>query len=686
MLKKLFATLVAVLLACGLSLSFASPATAAVAGGGGGHHSGGGGDGSWGDGGSWGDHDDDGDDGDDEGDDGGPSTPPAPSSTTLYGVGLYVYKKVDTSQPASWANSGPQRLLISDVDNTSKDANPWYASLDAALLPTDVCGPGWGVQQDKVKFTGSFSYPATITPPTDNIGWPPIYAAQHQELSTLVTVPPCSPPPPPPASCIATSQVSYGYDAATNSGVITVPTVQGSTGTLCSPFWVTATSWKYLGSSTWIQKLDQVQKLGPISASGSYPYAAAVTCGQGDIYASFSADDPTLSPTPYLSGPDDPFDEHFLHEMGFSGPSPTYMTTELGCNTLTAVPTSAPPSCTAAGGYSLPPVEHVSWLRDGVGVAAGDYTAATGSSVTITAVADESWVLPGGTQDATTHTWSQSWTFSFPAATDCAQAQLTGEITAQCVNDVPMLHYSVTLVDPDHQSTDDTAVMTLGDGTNSYAYPTLGTLADGETLTGDLLWPGATVDGSGHATGWPGWEFDGTTWQPTTGNFAWSRAGVLTATITVNPELVASVSYPPGDPSCNPGPPKDPRTLAQFPTNAQLAQQCTTDGRGILTLGQVDGVSFFEDVNYFVDGAPATASTVYLAPGSHRVTVTVKDPSDGLIGPTAWQIDVTGTGTCGDLTTLALTGVDSGYLAALAALLLAAGASIAVIRRVRPEA
>ena len=77
---------------------------------------------------------------------------------------------------------------------------------------------------------------------------------------------------------------------------------------------------------------------------------------------------------------------------------------------------------------------------------------------------------------------------------------------------------------------------------------------------------------------------------------------------------------------------------------------------------------------------------MYLAPGSHRVTVTVKDPSDGLIGPTAWQVDVTGTGTCGDLTTLALTGVDSGYLAALAALLLAAGASIAVIRRVRPEA
>jgi LPXTG-motif cell wall-anchored protein len=47
---------------------------------------------------------------------------------------------------------------------------------------------------------------------------------------------------------------------------------------------------------------------------------------------------------------------------------------------------------------------------------------------------------------------------------------------------------------------------------------------------------------------------------------------------------------------------------------------------------------------------------------------------------------VTGTGVCGELTTLALTGVESGYLAVIAGLLIAAGASIVVIRRVRPGA
>jgi hypothetical protein len=607
-------------------------------------------------------------------------------------VALYVYKKVDPKRSASWENSGPQRLLISDVDNTSADSNRWYTSIDASLLPADVCGSGWGVQQDKVSFTGSFAFPVTITPPHDNIGWPPLYQAVHQELSSLVNVPACSPPPPPPpaATCIANSSVSYTYDATTNSGVITVPAPAGSTGTLCTPFWVTATSWKYLGSSTWIQKLDQVQKLGKISTPGSYPYAAAVTCGQGDIYASFRGDDATLDPTPYLSGPDNPFDEHFLHEMGFTGPTPTYMNTQPGCNEVTAVPTSAPPSCTTQGGYSLPTVDHVRWLRDGTPVPAGDYTATAGSSVTITAIADESWVLPGGTQDPTTHEWSRSWTFSYAAPTGCASAQLVGSITAQCVNDVPILAYSVTLVDPDHVSTDDTAVLSLSDGTNTYAFdPALGTIHDGETLTGTRIWPGATVDGDGNATGWPGWEFTGTTWQETTGNFAWTRGDTLTATITVNPEVIASVTYPPGDPNCiprPPQPPQDPPTLGLFPTNAELAQQCTTDGRGVLTLGMVSGVSFFDDVNYFIDGVPAAGATVYLNPGTYEVTVTTKNASDGLDGPTAWEVEVTGAGVCGELTTLALTGFDAGYLAALAALLVAAGASIVVIRRVRPEA
>lgn|GEM_PF-3108395 len=491
-------------------------------------------------------------------------------------------------------------------------------------------------------------------------------------------------------SCIPSSSVSYSYDRTTNSGVITVPAKSGSTGELCSPFWVTAASWKYLGDGTWAQKLENVHKLGKIATPGSYAFSAPVTCGQGDVYASFREDAATLDPTPYLYGPDNPFDEHFLHEMGFSGPKPTYVNSTLGCNEVVAAPVITQPNCTDDGSYSLPAVDHVRWLRDGVTIAAGDYSAPNGTSVTITAIADETWVLAGGTQDPKTNEWSRSWTFHFEGAGVCAAAQLIGSITAQCLNDVPILSYSVTLIDPSNQSTGDEAVLTLSDGSNSYVFdPALGTIHDGETLTGSRIWPGASVDADGNATGWPGWELDGTTWVETTGNYGWARGDGLTATISVNPDIVASVTYPPGDPNCitrPPLPPLDPPTLGLFPTNAQLAQQCTSDGRGVLTLGLVDGVSFFDDVNYFIDGAPATSATVYLNPGSYQVTVTTKNASDGLDGPTAWQVDVTGTGVCGDLTTLALTGFDAGYLAALAALLLAAGASIVVIRRVRTEA
>ncbi|QEO09091.1 hypothetical protein [Protaetiibacter larvae] len=905
-----------------------------------------------------------------------PTTQPAVSA---YGVGLYVYKKLDAGKPASWGNSGPQRLVLQDVDNPSKAANGYWTVIDAAALPSDVCGSGWAVQQDKVQISGDFAFPPTITPPVDNIGWPPIYDAKHQELSSLVTVPACAgaeasvsvlpasctaperlvlgtavhavwgavdrsagpgdyhvtataesgysfaggatsksfvgtlagalpssnPACGTPASCIPTSSVSYSYDPATNSGVITVPSPANSTGKLCQSFWVTAASWKYLGTNTWAQKVDQVQKLGEISTPGSYPYGIGVVCGQGDIYASYNPNAKTLDPGPYLYGPSNPFTENFLHEMGFSGPTPTYTTTGVGCNTVSAEPSSTPPSCSAPGQYTLPEVEHVSWKVNGVDVEPGVYTVTAGGSVTVVATADESWVLPSGAQDAATHQWSFSWTLSFPAPENCRQATLTGGVAAVCENDVPMILYWVTLTDPDHQSTGNTATLSLSRGADSYSFPALGTIVDGQTLSGSLMWVGASaadVDGDGVAegTGWPGWEFVDGAWQETPGNYGWTRDGV-TATISVNPHVSVELQYPPGNPECVPGPrevtptlssvnpdcaanvggsftlpeiegivwkvdgvvtapgsypgggtgtklvtaeldqsggavvfapnaqtswrldftapsscltldgstatgvcdadspwilytitlndpygqasdrtaelimsdgvdnverialgtlgpsgvlsgkvlwpgahvdpvtgaadgwpgweqvdgewvttpgnfawtrgiteatlsvnpsmtvalsypdatpscvtdpPHDPPTLGVFPTNAVLAEQCDA-GRGVLTLGQVDGVSFFEDVNYFVDGVAATSSTVLLAPGSHDVTVRTKLPTDGLDGPSAWRVVVTGGQVCGELTTLALTGADGLWVAALAGLFLAAGVVIVVASRVR---
>lgn len=128
--------------------------------------------------------------------------------------------------------------------------------------------------------------------------------------------------------CIPTNLVTYTYDAKTNSGVITVPKVDGSTGELCDDFFVTATSWKFVNKTGWPQSLDQTQFLGPISKTGTYPYKADVACGQGDIYASF-----TEQPTPpaVLNGASNPWPEHFLHEMGFKGPKPTHTVQDAKC-------------------------------------------------------------------------------------------------------------------------------------------------------------------------------------------------------------------------------------------------------------------------------------------------------------------------------------------------------------------
>ena len=133
----------------------------------------------------------------------------------------------------------------------------------------------------------------------------------------------CTPPP-----CLTKDAVSYTYSSATNSGVITVTAMDGHSNTLCSPFWVTAASWTFDGNSTWPQTLDLWNPANSgtkIDSVGTYPYGAEVGCGQGDIYATFSAPG-VIKPSPeILNGPNNPYSEHFLHQMGFTGPNPTYM-------------------------------------------------------------------------------------------------------------------------------------------------------------------------------------------------------------------------------------------------------------------------------------------------------------------------------------------------------------------------
>lgn len=110
--------------------------------------------------------------------------PPLEPPVAVYEVAFYVYPKLDPTVPAAWSNSGVQDLIVS-VPGTD-----WFTSFPGEL-PAYVCGPGWGVQQDKVTHDGTFVWPESIEYPVDNIGWPPLYDAQHTDLEMYIEVPEC---------------------------------------------------------------------------------------------------------------------------------------------------------------------------------------------------------------------------------------------------------------------------------------------------------------------------------------------------------------------------------------------------------------------------------------------------------------------------------------------------------------
>jgi hypothetical protein len=143
--------------------------------------------------------------------------------------------------------------------------------------------------------------------------------------------------------------------------------------------------------------------------------------------------------------------------------------------------------------------------------------------------------------------------------------------TGVCEKDAPWIFYDVVLVDPDEQATDLDAELVITGGSESVSIP-LGTLTD-NSLSGQVLWPGASVDDQGNATGWPGWAYENGQWVETSGNYAWTR-GAITATIVVNPELVVPLSYPAATPNCANGP------LISGETPAEAAALPATGGLG----------------------------------------------------------------------------------------------------------
>lgn len=254
-------------------------------------------------------------------------------------------------------------------------------------------------------------------------------------------------------------------------------------------------------------------------------------------------------------------------------------------------------------------------------------------------------------------------------------------MASECDTDVPYIIFDVALDDPQGRYTGDgTVTLVFADDVNELRLD-LGTLNSSGEIAGRIMWPGASVDEDGVASGWPGWELiDGEWVNVGDGNFGWTRS-LDKATIEINPELIVDLSYPPATPDCLVDPPFEFPTLPLVEPNVTTTQ-ATCAASGTYTLSNTEGVQ------WVVDGENANAGTYTAAPGSNVSIEAIALDGFGFAPETQteWELEFAAAPTnCDDvdLPTLALTGA-SGMLGSvgIAALLITlTGIGVVATRR-----
>ena len=99
---------------------------------------------------------------------------------------------------------------------------------------------------------------------------------------------------------------------------------------------------------------------------------------------------------------------------------------------------------------------------------------------------------------------------------------------SQCIGSVPYINYTVNAVDSDDVLGDAPVSLFITDGTNNVTLA-LGTLVN-DQLSGSVLWPGASADGSTAPLNW--------------------TLGSISAELRVNPTLTVALAYPQPAASC----------------------------------------------------------------------------------------------------------------------------------------
>lgn len=389
--------------------------------------------------------------------------------------------------------------------------------------------------------------------------------------------------------CLASPTWSYTWDGA--AGVATVTAAGGEPDQLlCAPLYVRATSWNY------DTPLQNATPSWPQTKSGANDYtidtvgthtivAPGTTCGQDDIYATFSSTGfAALAIGTKLTGPGKPYEPTFLHSVITTGTGGSAWHTDspASCPASIDVEKTASVSSTeaeqsfdytlvasslgAAGAVNpvvtdtLPidltlngiPTAPSGWTYTPSTQADGRQTVTFSLAGTLLSTAPATFVVP--VTVAATPTVSSLDNSASACATNTAPLCDTDTVTTPvksismivdsvCTNDVPYLHYLITTTNVDlvanPQVTMEWAPKSgpVEDWATSY-------LPSAAVIDGYLIWPRAAADADGNATAWPGWsQVDGEWVYDETAPGANLRDQPR-ITASINPTTSVTVSYP----------------------------------------------------------------------------------------------------------------------------------------------
>ena len=396
-------------------------------------------------------------------------------------IAIYVYKKLNPLAPASWENSGPQTFIAMKNGTAYGD---WYKSLGS--LPASVCGDGWGYQQDASKSSTPVDFAgATMAYPYSSIVWPPIYAAKHGELSSLITVPAC----PPVLTEVTPTAPTVVPLCGPDNDTVTIPTTEGvdytDSGWVDGERTITATAmdgYTLTGTTSWTFTDDAIACL--VEVTPPAPTVVPICGPDNDTVSIPEVKGVSYSDTGWVDG------MRTITATADEGYSLTGTTSWTFTDEATACPVTAV-EATVVDPVVCGPNNDVITIPTTEGVTYSD-TGWVNGQRTVMATANAGYVLVG----------QSSWTF-YDEATTCPNDNTGGEVTAAPPTVVPVCfpnNDTVTIPEVQGVSYSDTGWV---DGKRTITATPL----EGYSLIGDTSWTFTDVPSTGCAD--PGPVFSG---------------------------------------------------------------------------------------------------------------------------------------------------------------------------------